>query len=187
MNDRLEGVRIAGAEPREHGAGNGRGLSREAALSLARSGQVAYRVLDATSPVPGTPGRQSELRLDPRRRTRLRSAKVLDAGNAFICDAIIQDRSSAGLRLLLARNVGLPGRFGVHDDETGEVLTVTAAWRRPAWTDRTMPSSPRLRRRVGSSTAAAAARTSASLGATASLSERVRRRDQGLRRAHPVD
>ena len=130
MNDRLEGVRLAGAEPREHGAGNGRGLSREAALSQARSGQVAYRVLDASGPAPAAQGRQSELRLDPRRRTRLRSAKVLDAANAFICDAIIQDRSAAGLRLLLARNVGLPGRFGVHDDETGEVLTVTAAWRR---------------------------------------------------------
>jgi hypothetical protein len=55
---------------------------------------------------------------------------VLDAGNAFVCDAVIQDRSAAGLRLLLARNVGLPVRFGVHDDETGEVLMVAAAWRR---------------------------------------------------------
>ena len=130
MNDRLEGVRHAGADAREPGAGNGRGLSREAALSLARSGQIAYRVLDGSSPAPAAPGRGSELRLDARRRTRLRSAKVLDAANAFVCEAIIQDRSVAGLRLLLARNVGLPGRFGVHDDETGEVLTVTAAWRR---------------------------------------------------------
>ena len=130
MNDRLEGVRHAGADAREPGAGNGRGLSREAALSLARSGQIAYRVLDGSSPAPAAPGRGSELRLDARRRTRLRSAKVLDAANRFVCDAIIQDRSAAGLRLLLARNVGLPSRFGVHDDETGEVLTVTAAWRR---------------------------------------------------------
>jgi hypothetical protein len=130
VNDRLEGVRIADADPREHAARNKRGLSREAVLSLARSGQVSYRVLDASSPAPAAPGRGSELRLDPRRRTRLRSAKVLDAANGFVCEAIIQDRSAAGLRLLLARNVGLPGRFGVHDDETGEVLTVTAAWRR---------------------------------------------------------
>jgi hypothetical protein len=129
MNDRLEGVKLADAGSGELSAGNGRGLSRGAALSLARSGQVAYRVVDASSPAPAV-GRGSELRRDARRRTRLRSAKVLDAANAFVCEAIIQDRSAAGLRLLLARNVGLPGRFGVHDDETGEVLTVTAAWRR---------------------------------------------------------
>jgi hypothetical protein len=130
VNNRLEGVRVADADAREHGVRNKRGLSREAALSLARAGQVAYRVLDGSSPAPAAPGRGSDLRLDARRRTRLRSAKVLDTANAFVCEAIIQDRSVAGLRLLLARNVGLPGRFGVHDDETGEVLTVTAAWRR---------------------------------------------------------
>ena len=128
MNDRLEGVRLADADGGEPGARNVRGLSRGAALSLARGGQVAYRVLDAPSAAPASGG--SELRRDARRRTRLRSAKVLDAANAFVCEAIIQDRSAAGLRLLLARNVGLPGRFGVHDDETGEVLTVTTAWRR---------------------------------------------------------
>jgi len=32
--------------------------------------------------------------------------------------------------LLLARNVGLPSRFGVYDDATGEIVTVAAAWRR---------------------------------------------------------
>jgi hypothetical protein len=30
----------------------------------------------------------------------------------------------------MASNSPAPGRFGVHDDETGEVLTVNAAWRR---------------------------------------------------------
>jgi len=130
MNDRLDGIRLEDASLRESDVRNGRGLSREAALSLARSGRVSYRVVDAPSVTPAAAARGSELRVDARRRTRLRSAKVLDAANAFVCDAMIQDRSFAGLRLLLARNVGLPGRFGVHDDETGEVLTVTAAWRR---------------------------------------------------------
>jgi hypothetical protein len=130
MNDRLDGVKLAGAGVRELGDRNGRGLSREAALSLARSGRVAYRVIDPSGAAPSAALRGSELRGDARRRTRLRSAKVLDAANAFVCEAMIQDRSAAGLRLLLSRNVGLPGRFGVHDDETGEVLTATAAWRR---------------------------------------------------------
>ena len=130
MNNRLEGVRLAGAGLRDPDARNERGLSREAALSLARSGQVAYRVVDGSSATPPVVGRGADFRADARRRTRLRSAKILDAANAFLCEAMIHDRSAAGLRLLLARNVGLPGRFGVHDDETGEVLTVTTAWRR---------------------------------------------------------
>ena len=46
-------------------------LSAEAARSLAERGQVAYREI-ATEP-----------RLSPRRRTRLRSAKVLDAQKAI--------------------------------------------------------------------------------------------------------
>jgi hypothetical protein len=123
--NRLEGGRPAGAGVRAPDARSGRGLSRAAALSLAGG---ACRADEASS--AGGADRGRELRADARRRTRLRSAKVLDAANAFVCEAIIQDRSAAGLRLLLARNVGLPGRFGVHDDETGEVLTVTAAWRR---------------------------------------------------------
>jgi hypothetical protein len=130
MNDRLDGVKLAGAGVRELGDRNGRGLSREGALSLARNGRVAYRAIDPSGAAPSAALRGSELRGDARRRTRLRSAKVLDAANAFVCEAMILDRSAAGLRLLLSRNVGLPGRFGVHDDETGEVLTVTAAWRR---------------------------------------------------------
>ncbi|MDE3176266.1 MAG: hypothetical protein KGM15_09215 [Pseudomonadota bacterium] len=82
---------------------------------LAREGQAAYRV---------------ELRAAARRRTRLQSAKILDGAGAFVCEAIIQDFSASGLRLLLARNCGLPSRVGVHVDLTGEVLTAAPAWRR---------------------------------------------------------
>jgi hypothetical protein len=82
---------------------------------LAREGRAAYRV---------------ELRAAARRRTRLQSAKILDGAGAFVCEAIIQDFSAAGLRLMLARNCGLPSRFGVHIDLTGELLTAAPAWRR---------------------------------------------------------
>lgn len=109
----LEGVRIETPDPRR-----ANGLSAEAVRSLAERGQIGYRVVGA------------EPRHSTRRRTRLRSAKVLDPANAFLCDAVIQDKSSEGLRLLLARNVGLPPRFGVYDDETGEIATVAQAWRR---------------------------------------------------------
>jgi hypothetical protein len=123
MRHLLEGVKLAAEGFPEPGGPDDRGLSREAVLSLAQRGHVTYRILPAS-------GLGADQRVDARRRTRLRSAKVLDAANAFLCEAVIQDRSAAGLRLLLARNVGLPAHFGVHDDETGDILTGTAAWRR---------------------------------------------------------
>ena len=82
---------------------------------LVAQGRAAYRV---------------EARGAARRRTHLQSAKILDAAGAFVCDATIQDASELGLRLALARNCGLPARFGVHLDLTGEALTATVAWRR---------------------------------------------------------
>jgi len=71
-----------------------------------------------------------KVRAQSRRRTRLQAAKLIDCANMFLVEALIRDRSVGGLCLLLARNVGLPVRFGVHDDATGEIMTVAAAWRR---------------------------------------------------------
>jgi hypothetical protein len=73
---------------------------------------------------------RAEARGSARRRTRLQSAKILDGAGAFLCDATIADVSASGLRVLLARNCGLPARLGVHVDLTGEVLTARVAWRR---------------------------------------------------------
>jgi hypothetical protein len=126
MNDLLEGVRSP--FPRD---------DRALARVLARRGQVAYVVLDSLretprseTPRPKAAGR--ELRLAGRRRTRMRSAKILDSANAFLCDCLIYDRSATGLRLTLARNVGLPPQFQVHDDESGVVESVATVWRRGA-------------------------------------------------------
>jgi hypothetical protein len=82
---------------------------------LAYEGRAAYRV---------------EARAATRRRIHLQSAKILDGAGAFLCEATIVDVSARGMRLLLARNCGLPSRFGVHVDMTGQVLTAVAAWRR---------------------------------------------------------
>jgi hypothetical protein len=82
---------------------------------LVAQGRAAYRL---------------EARGAARRRTRLQSAKIFDVAGAFVCEATIQDVSELGLRLALARNCGLPARFGVHLDLTGEVLTAALAWRR---------------------------------------------------------
>ena len=90
---------------------------RDASLfsRLVREGKAAYSV---------------EGRGAARRRTRLQSAKILDAAGVFLCDATIQDLSETGLRVLLQRNLGLPARLGVHLDLTGDLLTATVAWRR---------------------------------------------------------
>jgi hypothetical protein len=126
MSDLLEGVRSA--FPRD---------DRALARVMAQRGQVAYAVFDPVretrrpeTPRPKATGR--ELRLAGRRRTRMRSAKILDAANAFFCDCLIYDRSATGLRLTLARDVGLPPQFQIHDDETGAVESVATVWRRGA-------------------------------------------------------
>jgi hypothetical protein len=94
---------------------------RLGASAIPRYGDVSYRVIEPAN---------SEKRIGERLRTRLRSAKILDAGNAFVCEALVLDRSPGGLRLLLARNIGLPARFAVHDDLIDEIVTVALVWRR---------------------------------------------------------
>jgi hypothetical protein len=77
-----------------------------------------------------SPPDRFEARGAARRRTHLQSAKLVDGAGAFLCEATILDVSAAGLRLLLARDCGLPSRFGVHLDLTGDLLTAAPAWRR---------------------------------------------------------
>ena len=70
--------------------------------------------------------------MGPREPARLRSAKLLDSAYRFVCEGRICDRSRDGLRLALARNIGLPPRLAVHIDETGEVRDARIVWRRGA-------------------------------------------------------
>jgi hypothetical protein len=65
-------------------------------------------------------------------RTRLRSAKIVDAAAEFLCACLIHDRSASGLRLAAAPDRPLPGAFCLHDDETAEVRWVAVVWRRGA-------------------------------------------------------
>ncbi len=71
-------------------------------------------------------------RTAPRRRTRLRSGKILDRGNRFLVEAAIIDRSSGGLRLRLARNCDLPENFHLFDDESETIYAARQIWRRQA-------------------------------------------------------
>lgn len=121
MADTLDGVR-----------GKDRRDDRKYARSLALRGQVSYSVVEsADNGKSGSDGVRDH-RAAGRQRTRLRSAKILDSANRFVCDCLIHDRSATGLRLTLARNMGLPPQFRLHDDETGKVDAVATVWRRGA-------------------------------------------------------
>jgi len=104
----------------------------EAALKVGRKlagrGEIAYWVVSPE----GRPldGKRADQRENPRRRVRLRSAKVLDGAYRFVCEGRICDSSREGLRLALARDIALPPRFAVHIDETAQVREAELIWRR---------------------------------------------------------
>jgi hypothetical protein len=104
----------------------------EAALNLGRKlagrGEIAYWVVSRDR-CPGQ-SKHADLRGHPRERTRLRSAKLLDATYRFVCEGRICDRSREGLRLALARDIALPPQLAVHIDETSEVREAKVIWRR---------------------------------------------------------
>jgi hypothetical protein len=87
---------------------------------------VTYSV--APSPESG----QTDKRRCRRRRTRLRSGKILDDANRFLIEASILDRSSSGLRLRLAKDCAIPQNFRLFDDETELILIARIVWRRQA-------------------------------------------------------
>jgi len=119
----LEGVRYVNWAAKQEKA-------RALGHRLACRGLVAYAVID-----PGEKGGHSdslEKRADGRNRTRLRSAKLLDLGDRFLCECLIHDRSTNGLRLVLQRNLLIPRRLQLCDDESLELALVTVAWRRGA-------------------------------------------------------
>ncbi|MCW2274981.1 hypothetical protein GJ654_10555 [Rhodoblastus acidophilus] len=86
---------------------------------------VTYSVLST-----GPAARKDERRSAPRRRTRLRSGKVLDRANGFVVETSILDRSIGGLRLRLARDCEAPEIFHLFDDENESIFAFRIIWRR---------------------------------------------------------
>jgi len=103
-------------------------LSRPSIFDLFRRkpqrGQVTYSVLSA-----GPVAFPEERRNAPRRRTRLRSGKILDRANRFIMETSILDRSAGGLRLRLAHDCELPEVFHLFDDESECIFAFRVIWR----------------------------------------------------------
>jgi len=119
----LDGIRLPrGSAPR--------GLKRLMSKSLARRSLVSYEILEPPAGDPAPGGKPIEKRSIARRRVRLSSAKLLDSQNNFICECLVRNLSAQGLCLTLARNVGLPTRCHLYDDETGALHVVTTIWRR---------------------------------------------------------
>ncbi|WP_374305239.1 hypothetical protein [Methylocella sp.] len=95
----------------------------EGAGVFAADAGFAYRVVDA----PG--GRRQERRARPRRRTRLRSGKLLDAGNGFLADCLIYDESELGARV---RVLAAPPRacaYRLYQDRPERLVEARLAWR----------------------------------------------------------
>jgi len=99
--------------------------------SLASQNLVSYEIVEPPRDAPPA-GRTIEKRSSARRRLRLRSGKLLDARNKFLCECLVRDRSCQGLCLVLAKNIGLPSRCRLYDDETGSLNAITTIWRRSA-------------------------------------------------------
>jgi len=72
----------------------------------------------------------SDKRAARRHRTRLRSGKILDAGNKFLVECVVHDRSDEGARLRIVENVALTPPIRLFDDEQGTVHDVSIVWRR---------------------------------------------------------
>ena len=66
----------------------------------------------------------ADRRGDQRRRTRLRSGKIINDNGQFV------DRSSVGGKLRLPKSSSLPARVMLYDDQSGELLHATVIWRR---------------------------------------------------------
>lgn len=99
-----------------------------AARRLAEAGAVSGEFTYAVIREPVAAG--GERRAMVRRRTRLRSGKVVGADGRFVTDCLIANRSTQGGLMRLPLAVALPARILVYDDQSGELLAATVVWRR---------------------------------------------------------
>ena len=105
-------------------------MKRLLGKSLARRNLVSYEVAATAPDEARAEEARNEKRSSARRRVRLRSGKLLDQNNKFLSECLMRDQSAQGVRLDLARNVGVPARCHLYDDETGAIDCVDTMWRR---------------------------------------------------------
>jgi hypothetical protein len=122
MTTNMDGVRLRWPAPAP--------LKRLVSRSLAGRGLVSYEIVEPSAQPSTADQKPKEKRTGARRRLRLRSAKLLDSQGAFICECLVRDQSAQGLCLKLMKNVGLPTRCVLYDDDTRSLNAVTTVWRR---------------------------------------------------------
>jgi hypothetical protein len=71
-----------------------------------------------------------ERRSETRRPRRLRWGKTLDADDRFLAECLVVNRTMGGACLQLARNIVLPTRFQLFEDDTGVISGAEVVWRR---------------------------------------------------------
>lgn len=103
----------------------GRRLHRQRSLlsrwRTERDIYVDYRHLSDTT---------SDRRRENRRPCRLRWGKALDLHNLFLTECLVVNRTLGGARLRLARNIVVPPRFQLFEDDTGDISAADVVWRR---------------------------------------------------------
>jgi hypothetical protein len=82
-------------------------------------GEVSYCVLDEA---------KGEARRQPRRRTRLRTGKIIDLANSFLVECQIHDRSATGARVRLMAPLALPALLRLFEDEAGDAVDARLVW-----------------------------------------------------------
>jgi hypothetical protein len=65
-----------------------------------------------------------------RRRTRLRSGKLLDPRNALLIDCQIYDRSEKGARIRLVGDTAVPSKIRFYEESPERLLEAKVVWRK---------------------------------------------------------
>ena len=58
--------------------------------------------------------------------------KALDCADRFLCECVLSNRTIDGACLRLTRNITLPQRFQLFEDDSGALFDATVVWRRGA-------------------------------------------------------
>lgn len=74
-------------------------------------------------------GRLPEKRHSERRRTRLRSGKLVELGGRFLIECQLHDIAGSGARVRVADPSGVPDRFWLFDDRYAHALLAEVVWR----------------------------------------------------------
>ncbi len=74
--------------------------------------------------------KDADRRSAQRRRTRLRSGKILDLGNGFMIECQIYDRSDEGVRVRLLADIPAQSVIRIYEDDPERLRDARVVWRK---------------------------------------------------------